>query len=153
MNENTPGYNLGVARSKDQLKQMQDLAGRGVCAFCPEHIEAEHREPIELNTGHWLVTKNDYPYEHTTLHLLLIPHEHVRTFSALSPAARTDFAETIQKVEAQWKLGSYALGMRSGDMRYNGGSVEHLHAHIVVGNVDEAGHEPVRFKMSSRPKD
>src|SRR5436305_1763660 len=112
---------------------MIDLQRRGICIFCPEHIKIEHREPIELETTHWLVTKNDYPYEHTTLHLLVIPKHHVSTIGELSTAAQSSFLETIAAVEQKWSLKSYALGLRSGDFRYNGGTIEHLHAHIIVG--------------------
>jgi dihydrofolate reductase len=145
------GYNLTTARSEAQRSQMAGLMQRGVCNFCPEHIESEQKEPIELRTDHWVVKKNDYPYVGTKVHLLLIPREHVLTFSKLSKAAQRDFSNTITKAEQQWSLSSYALGMRSGDVRFNGGSVEHLHAHIVVGDTSDLQHEPVRFKMSSRP--
>lgn len=145
------GYNLRTSRSAKQTGQMSDLAARGICAFCPEHIHTEQREPIELQTHHWTVKKNDYPYEQTKLHLLLIPKEHVATLSELTHDALLDLPETIVKVEKQWKLKHYAVGIRSGDMHHTGGSVEHLHAHIVVGDTDAPDHEPVRFKMSSKP--
>lgn len=148
----TKGYSLDNARFGEQADQMKDLAARGVCAFCWEHFENEHREPIELKTEHWIISKNDYPYDGSKIHLLLVPKEHVGTFAELSPEARRDFADTVVRAEKKWDLKHYALGMRSGDMRYTGGTVEHLHAHIVVGDVDDPGHEPVRFKMSSRPK-
>lgn len=147
------GYNFSVARHKKQLEQMKDLAKRGVCLFCGKNIAKEHREPIEFETKHWLVTKNDYPYDDTKLHLLLIPKKHVKTFSELPAAHQADFASAITQTEKKFKLTSYALGMRSGDMRYSGGSVEHLHAHIVVGDTDNKNHQPVRFKMSATPEE
>lgn len=152
MNKDIGRYNLASARHAAQRDQMNDLANRGVCAFCWENLETEHREPIELTSAHWLVTKNDYPYDDTKLHLLLIPKEHINTVSALSKAARADLVETIVAVEKKWGLEHYAFGMRSGDMHRTGGTVEHLHAHIVVGDVDSPNHEPVRFKMSSKPQ-
>jgi diadenosine tetraphosphate (Ap4A) HIT family hydrolase len=36
---------------------------------------------------------------------------------------------------------------RSGDMRFNGGSVAHLHTHFVV--LDDAPEATVRFKVSA----
>ncbi len=143
-------YNLDVARSDKQRKQMENLEDRAVCAFCRENIATEQREPIEYETNHWIVKKNDYPYKDTSLHLLLIPKEHVLTISHLSTAARSDFLECVNYCETTWSLKSYALGMRSGDMTLNGGSVAHIHAHIVVGDTKQEIHEPVRFKMSSR---
>jgi dihydrofolate reductase len=146
------GYNLGVARSVAQRQQMHELASRGICNFCQKYIRTEQKYPIELETEHWVVKKNDYPYERTSLHLMIIPKRHIKTFSELNLAEQADFGVIIARAESQWKLTSYALGMRSGDMHYNGGSVEHLHAHIVVGDINDPSHEPVRFKMSSRPK-
>ncbi len=143
---------MATARSDEQRKQMEELAKRGVCAFCRENAETEMREPIELETDTWFVKKNDYPYKRTKLHLVLIPKEHVKTLSDLSIDALHGLPEIIVTAEKKWQLTSYAVGIRSGDMTYNGGSVEHLHAHIIVGDPEHEDLEPVRFKMSSRPK-
>jgi hypothetical protein len=58
------GYNHAAARKPEQLNQMQDLAARGICAFCPEHIHTETRTKIDIETDHWFVKGNDYPYSH-----------------------------------------------------------------------------------------
>ena len=143
-------YNTKVARSDAQLEKMDELIKRGICIFCPEHIH-EDSEKIQIKTKHWMVKKNAYPYERTKLHILLISRVHVSTMSQLSKAAQMEFTQLIVRCEKQFKLVSYALGMRAGDMRCNGASMEHLHAHIVVGDTGDPNHEPVRFKMSSRP--
>ncbi len=145
-------YNFARARSEEQRIQMEGLKERGVCAFCLEHLDKEHREPIEFVTEHWVVTKNDYPYKRTRLHLLMLAKKHVKTLADLSPEALSDLTATVVIIEKKWNLSSYAVGIRSGDMFYNGGSVEHLHAHIIVGDPEDEDPEPVRFKMSSRPK-
>lgn len=146
------GYNLDAARVPEQAEQMRRLQETKICAFCPEHLETEHREPIELRSDHWSVAKNDYPYERTKLHLLIIAKNHARKLSDLTIEERHDLADLLVEVEKHWQLTSYAIGMRCGDMHYNGGSVDHLHAHVVVGDTDNPDHQPVRFKMSSRPK-
>jgi ATP adenylyltransferase len=143
-------YNFAAARSDEQLKDMQNLDSRGVCIFCPEHI-GEDKQELLIDTDSWMVKENSYPYKDTKLHLLLVPKEHVSTISKLSLAAQKEFLPLVSKCERKFKLTSYALAIRSGDMRRNGGSIEHLHVHIVVGNTDNPDHEPVRFKMSSRP--
>ncbi len=146
------GYNLDVARYDEQLEQMTDLMKRGVCAFCRENIETEQKTPIELETEHWVVKKNDYPYENTKLHLMLIAKKHVTSMAALPKTARHDFTDVIATIEKDRSLKYYSIGMRSGDMRHTSASVEHLHAHLVVGDTENPKHEPVRFKMSSKPK-
>ncbi len=144
------GYNHAQARTPEQARQMKDLAARKVCAFCPENILTETRTPIDMETDHWFVKENDYPYKDTKLHLLLIPKEHAKSVADLSAKAQTDFIDVVVQVEKHYNLTSYAVAMRSGDPRYNGGSVEHLHAHIIVG--DKTSAEPVRFKVYSPPK-
>lgn len=143
-------YNNQAARSQEQLEKMKELAARGVCAFCPENIhEAEGK--IVFETQEWIVKYNGYPYEGTKLHLILIPTMHVKTVSELPAAIRAEFLNVVEQCEKWFDLKSYALAMRAGDMRYNGGSVEHIHAHIVVGDTNDPKHQPVRFKMSNRP--
>lgn len=144
-------YNEQAAREPAQLDRMRDLAARGVCAFCPEKLRTETTSAIEFETRHWVVKKNDFPYERTKFHLLLIPKAHVSTVSGLTASARAEFMEAVARVEREFKLASFAVAMRSGDMRYNGGSVEHLHGHVIVGDPQDPNPEPVRFKVSSRP--
>ena len=143
------GYDLRHAREQAQIEKMRHLIDEGICAFCEENFEKYHDNPVEFSSAHWVVSKNDYPYKRTSLHLLVVSKNHVRTFSELAPEARADFAEVLVAIEARWKLPSYAVGIRVGDPERNGGTLEHLHAHIVVGDTDDPGHEPVRFKMTS----
>lgn len=145
-------YNISGGRQPVQINRMQELANRGICAFCPDHIRQETDSPIELETEYWLVKKNDFPYNRTNLHLLFIPKAHVDTLAALSVRAQTELIPTIVEMATRYKLTSYAIGIRSGDMLLNGGTVEHLHAHLIVGDINNPDPEPVRFKMSSRPK-
>lgn len=142
-------YNIEAGRTPEQIEKMKKLAESGVCAFCWEYFIEHHDNPIEFKTDHWIVTKNDYPYKHTSLHLLLVSREHIGTMSEMTDDARIDLMKTLERIEKKFKLDSFALGMRVGDMKYNGGSVEHLHAHIVVGDKTD---NTVRFKMSSIPR-
>lgn len=144
-------YNDAAARQPEQLAKMKDLAKRDLCIFCYETVNSEADNPIELDETHWYVKKNDYPYKNTVHHWLVVPKVHVRSLSELPVDAQRDFVSVINRLATKHNLTSYAVGLRSGDMRYNGGSVEHLHAHVVVGDTDDPLHQPVRFKMSSRP--
>jgi ATP adenylyltransferase len=144
-------YYLNAARTEAQRANMEDLETRGICIFCPEHI-IEDKSPIELETEYWMVKRNSFPYRDTKVHMLAIPKEHVTTMTALSKAAQQDFFNILNQCEKQFDLESYAVVVRSGDMRRNGGSIEHLHAHIIVGDTDDPDHQAVRAKISSRPK-
>ena len=132
---------------------MKELHAAGRCFMCYDNLLEYENNRITFETPHWIITPNAYPYEHTTLHLLLIARRHVKTASDLTHEERADFMEAIVKIEKKWKLDSYAFGMRSGDFRYNSASVEHLHAHVVVGTRNPKDFQKVRFPMSSLPKD
>ena len=145
-------YNFDTARTPEQIEKMKVLEASNICAFCPEHFEEFHDHPIEFQTDHWIVAKNDYPYEHTTTHLMLFAKEHVSALRDLSRAARQEYMDVLARIEEEFNLPSFGVGMRVGDFRYNGGSVDHLHAHVIVGDFsDPANHHKVRFKMSSVP--
>ncbi len=143
---------MSNARTPEQLKKMKKLTDDGICAFCPERFNEFHDNPINFETKHWVVTKNDYPYEHTTLHLLLIAKKHVQMLGQLTVEARADMTEVIARIENDFRLTTYGFGMRGGDFRFNGGTVDHLHGHIIVGDFsDRSNHHKVRFKISSVP--
>jgi ATP adenylyltransferase len=144
-------YYLGNARLPEQLAEMRRLEAAGVCIFCPEHLAAPDQRVLH-RTPQWTVTPNDFPYQRTRLHLLLIPDEHVTDLADLSPAARLDFWAVLDWVKDHFGLTFYSLAVRNGLSEYTGGTVRHLHVHIVQGDVDDPHHEPVRTKLSSRPE-
>jgi diadenosine tetraphosphate (Ap4A) HIT family hydrolase len=143
-------YDLSAARSDDQRRYMQELEGAGICIFCAEHFSAHHREPIEHSGEHWYITKNDYPYEGTVAHYLIVPHLHVASFDELPDAAGAELWAMKRRLKAQLEPLSVATATveRSGDMHYNGGSVAHLHTHFVA--LDAAPESTVRFRVSAK---
>ena len=141
-------YDLDAARTDEQRRYMEELEAAGVCIFCPEHVEAYHREPIELRGEHWYVTRNDYPYEGAAAHYLIVPHRHVASFDELPDAAGAELWSIRRRLKAELDPVAVATVERSGDMRFNGGSVAHLHTHFVA--LEEAPATTVRFRVSAR---
>jgi diadenosine tetraphosphate (Ap4A) HIT family hydrolase len=146
-----PLYYLGNARSDDQREEMIRLEAAGICLFCPADQDPAARAPL-WQGEHWTVVPNRYPYRGTRHHLLLIPHEHVADMVDLSEAARQEFWTALGWVRDRYELAHYGLAARNGDSRATGGTISHLHIHIVVGDVDDPDHTPVRMKLSSRPQ-
>lgn len=146
-------YFIDEGRELEQILQMEELEQKKICVFCKQHFEKEHREPIEIETQHWIVARNDYPYKHTKLHLLYIPKSHVSLLSDLSPAALEDLPTVLLKIEHHYQLTSYGQFMRVGDFRYNGATIHHLHGHIIVADHNNPEFENVKVKLASRPKD
>jgi diadenosine tetraphosphate (Ap4A) HIT family hydrolase len=144
-------YYLGNARNPEQLADMQALEAAGVCIFCPQHLAADPNQRLLYRTDHWSVTPNEFPYKETRLHLLLVPDEHVTDLADLSPAAQQDFWVVLAWVKLHFGLSFYGIAARNGASEYTGGTVRHLHVHVVQGDVDDPDHQGVRAKLSSRP--
>jgi diadenosine tetraphosphate (Ap4A) HIT family hydrolase len=134
-------YHLEAARSDDQRAYMEDLEERGICVFCPEHRRAE----VVLDGDHFYVTRNLWPYRGTKEHWLIVPRAHVRAFDELPDEAGAELWALKRQLKGD--ATATATVERSGDMRYNGGSVAHLHIHFVI--LEETPAKTVRFRVSA----
>lgn len=142
-------YCFPNARTPDQLAEMERLDAAGVCLFCPEGLARNGGQQILFSTRHWTVTPNHYPYPGTSLHLLLIPHQHAGDLLDLGDESRADFWAALAEVAQRHRLDHYGLGVRNGDCRYTGATIHHVHAHVLVGSGDEDA-PPVRMRFSGR---
>jgi ATP adenylyltransferase len=158
-------YFLGNARSEEQRREMAALESAGICIFCPSSYQYGGGEPevlLDYGTGRsyrkqvleangtWAILRNEYPYPGTTEHVMLVPSAHVTNMEDLDWASRIGFWEILDRAATIYgQSGFYGLGVRNGDMRFTGGTIAHLHVHLVVGDVHSPGHEPVRLKISS----
>jgi diadenosine tetraphosphate (Ap4A) HIT family hydrolase len=140
-------YFLDAARTAEQRAYMEELEAAGICVFCPEHVAEHHRAPVEFSGEHWYVTRNDYPYKGTAAHYLIVPHRHVTSFDELPDAAGAELWAIRRRLREQLAPLATATVERSGDIRFNGGSVAHLHTHFVALDADPAA--TVRFKVSA----
>lgn len=141
-------YNLDAARSDEQRAYMQRLEQAGICIFCPEHIAEYQSAPVELSGRHWLVTENAFPYQGTTAHYLIIARSHVISFHELPDAAGAELWAIKRELKQRFEPLAVATVERSGDIRYNGGSVAHLHTHFVA--LPGTPTTEVRFRVSAR---
>lgn len=134
-------YHLEAARSDEQREYMDDLERRGICVFCTEHGRTE----VEFEGEHFYVTRNLWPYRGTLEHWLIVPRAHVRAFDELPDEAGAELWAIKRRLKGD--ATATATVERSGDMRYNGGSVAHLHIHFVT--LDETPEKTVRFRVSA----
>lgn len=142
--------NLDNARVEEQRRVMEKIKAEGFCPFCKEHINKSELEPeIKTDFKFWTVRKNRWPYENTRIHLLIIHNEHVETIGKVSQEAWKELREISSWAEKEFKLDSGALGLRFGDPKKNGASVDHLHAHILTAQItdkNDPNYKPVRFR-------
>jgi ATP adenylyltransferase len=138
-------------RTAEQLAEMRRLDAEGVCLFCPDTLRQHGRQRILLETAHWIVTPNDFPYKGTALHLLMIPREHAIDLLDLATEAHQDFWAALHMIRSQFDLKYYGLGVRNGECRFTGATIAHVHIHILVGETESYDDTPVRMRFSSRP--
>ena len=145
-------YCFENARTDEQRAEMARLDAAGICLFCPEHLARHEQQRIVLATRHWTVTPNRFPYPGTSLHMLLIPDQHARDLLELSDEVRADFWVALAAVAEAYELRYYGLGVRNGDCRFTGATIEHVHAHVLVGPDDDSA-PPVRMRFSVGRRD
>ncbi len=145
--------NLEHARHPDQRTVMEELAGKGLCNFCPENRSEGDVLGSVWQGRHWVLVPNRWPYEFTALHLLAIPERHVIFPNELTREEWEEFRELLDWAIQEYKLEAGSLGMRFGVMRLTGATVEHLHVHLIVADPDvtKPGYERVRFPMGPKP--
>lgn len=144
-------YYLGNARHDEQAEQMRQLEASGTCLFCPGRVDDPADEHVVLRAEHWVVRQNAYPYQGTRLHLLVVPRRHVTDLLDLPDHELAEFWQVGRQIRRRYGLDFFGLGVRCGECAYTGGTIAHVHVHLVVGDVDDPGHTPVRLKVSSRP--
>ncbi len=127
---------LNGCRGYPQYHKMRSGFEKGHCVFCDPHREW-HK--ILYGDEYWVVWKN--PFQRTDLqHEFVIASTlHIRYLEEIAPMAWKrlySMIETINK-KIDSENGSREGGMlfiRFGDMRYNSGSVPHLHGNYWVPN-------------------
>ncbi|MHB8660850.1 MAG: HIT family protein [Minisyncoccota bacterium] len=125
--------NAGVLPREDYEQVLRVIIAQGFCPFCEEHLFKHHRQSVEYRSRHWLVTRNSWPYDGTQHHFLFITRKHIKTIEEMAPAAWADLQRTYRLMVERYKLTGATLMIRSGDTRFTGASVNHLHAHLIIG--------------------
>lgn len=142
--------NLENARHKDQKEIMEMIKKEGFCPFCPEHYERSSLMPIIKQGKFWHIRQNRWPYENTRIHLAVIHNAHAEKISDLTPEAAQELFELAKWFEIEYKVSGGGIGIRFGDPRVNGATVNHLHAHFITADItdrENPRYKPVRFRV------
>lgn len=138
---------LDNARLDDQKKIMTDIIAAGHCPFCLENLKKYHKQEIIKDGKYWILTSNQWPYENTKLHLLLISKPHAEKLSELDPQAGQEMIEFFAWAEQKYQIPGGGIGFRFGDTNYSAGTVKHLHAQFIVPDIEKENFQPVRLKI------
>lgn len=148
MSFSNTGLDHSEARTEEQRVLMAKIENDGVCPFCAEHFKKYHPKPILKETDAWFVTTNMSPYEGTTHHFLFVyKPAHIKSPTELLPAASGELFELISELIAEHNIRGGSFFMRFGEGGYTGSSVEHLHAHLIVGTQKSETAEKLYVKL------
>lgn len=117
---------------------LEQIKAEGKCPFCPAQLEIIHPCPILHRIGRWCITPAAWPYQNALRHWLLIGEDHQEDLSRMT---NFDFAELFELVRwavREFQIPGAAFCMRFGDTVHSGSSVVHLHAHLIVPEIDPA---------------
>lgn len=142
----TDFINLNNARKQEQIEVMQKIAQQNHCPFCEENLRLYHKEPILKETQYWLLTKNQWPYQHTKHHFLLIYKKHVTQLRELDPEAGSELFALVKELENKYQFEGGGFSMRFGDTDFSAGTVNHLHVQLIVPDAMAKDFEPVKIK-------
>lgn len=146
--DNSSGLALSNARTPEQMELMKKIIADGVCPFCAEYFTKYHPKPVIKETTYWFLAENMSPYAGTKHHFIFVyKPKHIRDIFELDATALSDLFSLVCFTIEKYKLLGGSFFIRFGDHRYTGASVEHLHAHLLMGDGDAPGHEPVRVKL------
>jgi ATP adenylyltransferase len=135
------------ARVDDQKKVMLDIMSADHCPFCAENFKKYNKQSILKDGTYWLLTTNQWPYDYTKHHLLLIYKIHAVNLSQLDPKSGVELLEFFQWAEEKYQIPGGGWVMRFGDTDYSAGTVNHLHAQLIQPDIDHPDFTPVRIKI------
>lgn len=136
-------------RSPEQKRVLAEITESGICPFCTEGLKKWHKNAILAEDEYWLLTTAMWPYDFTENHLLLISKKHAKRLGQLPAEAGTSLWKFITIVEASYGITSGSFFMRFGDPQHNGGSVDHLHAHVIKPDLNQAWGS-IKVKLGSK---
>lgn len=145
-----PQVDLDNAREADQLEVMKRIIDDGGCPFCQENFYKYNLQPTLKMGKYWLATTNQWPYDHTKHHFLLIHLEHIENITEMSSDAGAELIEMTKWLINEYQIPGGGLVTRFGDTNYSAGSVVHLHAQLIQPDLDDPDYKPTRVKIGKR---
>jgi diadenosine tetraphosphate (Ap4A) HIT family hydrolase len=143
MNNWKKHVNLDNARLADQRQVMERIKQNDVCPFCPENLADYHKKPILFETASWVVTENQWPYQGTLHHFLLILKRHATHPVELNDNEWNEIHIIINNLTKDYTIEAGSFLLRFGSTEKTGATVDHLHAHVIVPNSKNKNRQPI----------
>lgn len=142
---------INLAHARGATKSVYEkIVADKTCPFCVDFSKKGvrpqyHTKPIIVDGKYWVLTNNFNAYKGAVHHFLIIHRKHITSFSELRPAALKELTSITKELEDKLHLPAGVLLFRFGDTEYTGGSVNHFHAHFILGakRVDGGENKPL----------
>jgi diadenosine tetraphosphate (Ap4A) HIT family hydrolase len=113
-----------------QYHLMRSRFESGVCGFC--HIDRKVNHVVFEN-AYWAAWENIFSHDRACAVMLVIAsRDHWRRLADITKEAWGDLEEVMRFAERTYEMPGGMLFLRFGDMRYNVGTVPHLHFNLWV---------------------
>lgn len=139
--------NLKHARTKEQIDVMTQIQKDGVCPFCMENFLKYHPKPILAKNDFWIATENMSPYEGSVYHFLFVCKRHFTMPAEMTDDEKKSLFDLVGAMVKKNEIIGGSILIRFGDTRFTGASVDHFHAHLVVGDTKDEGRESLKTKI------
>lgn len=105
----------------------------GQCPFCDPMNDSLNRI-VRVSRG-WRMWKNPFAIQHSALHLVLAPRNHIISVDQITASDFTDIGRLFIWARKKYKLTGGGFAMRFGSPRMSTGTVLHLHANIIIPDL------------------
>lgn len=134
MAEEPSVVDIAHARSDEYRRALTQIAQDGNCPapYCQDKADY-HTHEIDDSAQYWRVTQNSFNYKDARLKFLIIHKVHIENILDMTLSAWTELHDIVRRLVAEHDIKGATLMMRFGDKSFTGGSVTHLHAHLIAG--------------------
>ncbi|MBQ6436504.1 HIT domain-containing protein [bacterium] len=146
-----PKLDIDNARYPDQIATMKQSLANHESPFLPENLAKYHKLPIIKKGKYWYVTANQWPYQHTKVHFLIIANQYWTKLTDITPEASAEVITLAQWLQKKYHVPGGALCIRFGNSDYSGATIDHLHWQYIVPDIEDPDYDRVRFTVGKKP--
>ncbi|MBQ6450193.1 hypothetical protein IJJ08_04840 [bacterium] len=147
-----PNLDLDNARWPDQIATMQACLDNCESPFLPQNLAKYHHLPVIKQGKYWYITKNQWPYDHTRQHYLIIANQYWTKLEHITPEAGAEALQLAQWLKDYLNIPGGALCIRFGDTNYSGATIDHLHWQFIVPDIEAPDYQRVHFTVGKKPE-
>lgn len=119
----------------DYARIIRAIEKEGRCPFCPDNFKY-HRKPILKRRASWFITEASWPYKNAARHFIILGTRHIERFEKIAVSDWRAIMFLASWAIRRFKIRGGGLAMRFGETRFTGATVCHIHAHLIVPELN-----------------